>query len=156
MNVNEQNPIRGADCLISRRRRAEECRVERGRRTEEMHGIIATHLFMVIVFPLLQGLVDLSFSPQAVDVMEKQRGWAAGGGAVRRGLKRMHHQWSLQMAAHARASRPRPLGRLQHTLIFFFFLSSKKTSRPKKLSNQTTPNWAPRTGRITACSSHST
>lgn len=74
MNVNEQNPIRGADCLISRRQRAEECRVERGRRTEEMHGIIATHLFMVIVFPLLQGLVDLSFPPQAVDVMEERRG----------------------------------------------------------------------------------
>ena len=37
---------------------------------------------MVIVFPLLQGLVDLSFSPQAVDVMEEQRGLAAGGGLL--------------------------------------------------------------------------
>lgn len=48
--------------------------MERGRRMEEMHGVIATHLFMVIVFPLLQGLVDLSFRPQAVDVIEERRG----------------------------------------------------------------------------------
>lgn len=84
---------------------------------------------MVIVFPLLQGLVDLSFPPQAVDVIEEQRGF----GVVRRGLKRLHHQWSLQMAAHAQTSQPQALAQLQHNMLIL------KQPGPQ-LTNQTVSN----------------
>lgn len=65
-----------------------------------------------------------------------------GFGVVRRGLKRLHHQWSLQMAAHAQTSQPKALGQLQHTMIF--------KQAGLKHSNQKTPNRAPPTGGITA------
>lgn len=41
-----------------------------------------------------------------------------GFGVVRGGLKRLHHQWSTQMAAHAQTSQPQAYGQLQHILIF--------------------------------------
>lgn len=34
---------------------------------------MASHLFMVIVFPLLQELVDLSFPPRVVEMIEECR-----------------------------------------------------------------------------------
>lgn len=52
---------------------SEGCRLVQGRQTEERHALIAVHLFMVIVFPLLQGLVALSFPPQAVDMIEERK-----------------------------------------------------------------------------------
>lgn len=72
MDVNGQNQIQESTAAARGGWRGGAA--EGGRRTGKMHGIIATHLFMVIVFPLLQGLVDLSFPPQALDVIEERRG----------------------------------------------------------------------------------
>lgn len=41
-----------------------------------------------------------------------------GFGVVRRVLKWMHHQRSLQMAAHAQTSQPQAVKQLQHVVIF--------------------------------------
>lgn len=66
-----------------------------GRRTEEKHGIIANHLFMVIV----SQTTSRTGGPFISSTGSGHDGGTEGFGVVRRGLKRLHHRWSLHIAA---------------------------------------------------------